>query len=160
MLEIRIESNVSGIFTGIFSAPIWCKFISRDFRLKRRVYRAFSGLLQFVFHGFRFKKLFVLTYDIFCGICLFRERTGEQHEYHTRSVLRTHIALRNEHFNYARIPEAESSRGQERGFVKGNPLQRAKGTVSKTHRIRDRHILYLRTGYVHRRIPIWHKADD
>ena len=54
MLEIRIESNVSGIFTGIFSAPIWCKFISRDFRLKRRVYRAFSGLLQFVFHGFRY----------------------------------------------------------------------------------------------------------
>ena len=55
MLEIRIESNVSGIFTGIFSVPIWCKFISRDFRLKRRVYRAFSGLLQFVFHGFRLK---------------------------------------------------------------------------------------------------------
>ncbi|MBQ1398429.1 MAG: hypothetical protein IIY89_08025, partial [Clostridia bacterium] len=61
MLEIRIESNVSGIFTGIFSAPIWCKFISRDFRLKRRVYRAFSGLLQFVFHGFRW------TYKKFDG---------------------------------------------------------------------------------------------
>ena len=34
------------------------------------------------------------------------------------------------------------------------------GTVSKTHRIRDRHILDLRTGYVHRRIPTWHEADD
>ena len=40
-----------------------------------------------------------MTYDIFCGICLFRERTGEQYEYHSRLILRTHIALRNEHFN-------------------------------------------------------------
>ena len=31
MLEIRIESNVSGISTVIFSAPIWCKFKHRKF---------------------------------------------------------------------------------------------------------------------------------
>ena len=37
-----------------------------------------------------------MTYDNFCGICLFRERTGETNEYHTRLILRTHIALRND----------------------------------------------------------------
>ena len=52
---MRIESNVSGISTGNFSAPIWCKFINQDFWLKCRVYRSFSSLLRFEFHGFRWK---------------------------------------------------------------------------------------------------------
>ena len=38
---------------GIFSAPIWCKFINQDFCLKCRVYRSFSGFVPFEFHGFR-----------------------------------------------------------------------------------------------------------
>ena len=41
MLEMRTESNVSGISTVIFSAPIWRKFINRDFFLKRHDYRSF-----------------------------------------------------------------------------------------------------------------------
>ena len=109
---------------------------------------------------FEIKYIFVLTYGIFCGICLFRERTGETNEYHTRSVLRTDIALRNEHFNYAGIPEAESPRGQERGFVKGSPLRRAEETVRQSHRVHHGHILDLGTGYVHRRIPARREADD
>ena len=54
-----------------------------------------------------------MTYDILCGICLFRERTGETNEYHTRSVLWSYIALRNEHFNRTGIPEAESTTAPE-----------------------------------------------
>ena len=91
----------------------------------------------------------------FCGICLFRERTGETNEYHTRLILRTHIALRNEHFNRSGIPQAESPRGQERGFIKGNALRRAEGTVRQAHRMHYRYILHLRTGYVHRRLQAW-----
>ncbi len=101
-----------------------------------------------------------MTYDIFCGICLFRERTGEQHEYHTRLILRTNIALRNEHFNHTRISEAENFGGQERGSVKRKTLRRAEETVRETHRMHYRHILDLGTGYVHRRIPTWRKAHD
>ncbi len=101
-----------------------------------------------------------MTYRIFCGICLFRERTGETNEYHTRLILRAHIALRNEHFNRSGIPQAESPRGQERLFIKGNALRRAEGTVRQAHRVHHRHILDLRAGYVHLRIPTWHETDD
>ena len=88
------------------------------------------------------------------------ERSGEQHEYHTRLILRTDIALRNEHFSHARIPETESPCHAERRFVKGNPLRRAEGTSRKTHGKYHRHILHLRAGYVHHRLPAWREADD
>ena len=78
-----------------------------------------------------------MTYDIFCDICLFRERTVKQ--------MNTIQDL-----YYGRISPYEMS-------ISTTPEYQ---TVSKTHRIRDRHILDLRTGYVHRRIPAWREAND
>ena len=83
-----------------------------------------------------------------------------QYEYHTRLILRAHIALRNEYLSHARIPEAEGSGGQERRGVKGNTLRRAEGTVGEAHRVHDWHILHLWTWYVHRRLQARHEDDD
>ena len=98
--------------------------------------------------------------DLLWYLLLRKDRWTKQHENHRRSVLRTYIALRNEHFSHARIPETESPCHAERRFIKGNPLRQAEGTFRKTHGKYHRHILHLRAGYVHCRLPAWRKADD
>ena len=57
-------------------------------------------------------------------------------------------------------PEAESPRGQERGFIERIALRRTEGNVRETHRNCHRHILDLRAGYVYQWLPAWREDDD
>ena len=72
----------------------------------------------------------------------------------------THLALWNEHFSHTRIPETESPCHAEWRFTERIPLQRAEGTAWEIHRVHHRHIIALRAGYVHHRLPAWREADD
>ena len=45
-------------------------------------------------------------------------------------------------------------------FIDNIPLPRAKGTVRQTYGEDHPHILDLRAGYVHHRLPAWNEVDD